>query len=361
MQQVKPQDQVNEAGAHPASPDERDALAERYSRQMLFAPIGREGQDRLAASKVMIVGMGALGTVLANHLVRAGVGLVRIADRDFVEYSNLQRQMLFDEADAEAALPKAEAAARKLRKVNSSIKIEPHVTDVTAHNIDALAHDVHLIVDGTDNFQTRFLMNDYAFRQGIPYIYGGVVASRGMSAALVPGSTPCLRCLLPGSGSSGETCDTVGVIAPVVDIVASLEAVEALKLLTGHREAVRQSLVTFDIWHNRYYEMKLPERSPDCVVCSKQQFPALDLHKMDEVTTMCGRDSVQISGANRLDLDEWRDRLSRIGEVSVNPFLLRVALPEGEKLAVFPDGRVLVQGTSDVTRAKTLYARYIGM
>lgn len=328
---------------------------------MLFAPIGNAGQVKLRQGRVLIVGMGALGTVLANHLVRAGVGFVRILDRDFVEESNLQRQMLFDEDDARQALPKAEAAARRLRRVNSSITIEAHITDVTAHNIGEFAADVDLIVDGTDNFETRFLMNDYAFRQGIPYIYGGVVSSRGMTAAFIPGRSPCLRCLMPEADGSGETCDTVGVLSPVVDIVASLQSTEAIKILTGNLEAVRRSLWTIDIWRNRTYEVKFPEPRDDCLTCGRQQYPALDLRQASMVTTMCGRDSVQISGSGPLDLAEWQARLRKVGEVSANPFLMRVQLPEGERMTLFPDGRVLVQGTTDAARARTLYARYIGM
>lgn len=340
---------------------EHDALHERYSRQILFSPIGQSGQEKLRESRVLIVGMGALGTVLANHLVRAGTGHVRIVDRDYVEASNLQRQMLFDEDDAREALPKAEAAARKLRKINSSVNVEAIVADVTALNIAELADGVDLILDGTDNFQIRYLMNDYAFKAKVPYIYGGVVSSRGMTAAFVPGESPCFRCLLPDAGSSSDTCDTIGVIAPAVDIVSSYQATEALKILTGNMQAVRRSLLTFDIWFNRIYEMKFPEPSPECPTCGKQEYPALDLHKVDQVTTLCGRDSVQVNGGRPLDLDVWQERLSKIGEVSRNPFLLRVNLPEGERLTVFPDGRVLVQGTSDAARARTLYARYIGM
>lgn len=342
--------------------NQEEAVEERYSRQILFAPIGRAGQERLAQSRVLIVGMGALGTVLANHLVRAGTGFVRITDRDYVEFSNLQRQMLFDEEDAREALPKAEAAARKLVRINSSVTIEPVITDVTARNIEELAADVDLILDGTDNFQTRYLMNDYAFRAKIPYVYGGVVSSRGMSAAFIPGRTPCFRCLLPEDGSAGgETCDTVGVLSPVVDIVASYQSAEALKILTGNLDAVRRSIFTFDVWHNRFYELKFPAPSKSCPTCAKGEYPALDLRRAAEVTTMCGRDSVQITGGQALDLKVWQERLSRVGKVTANPYLMRVQLPEGERLTLFPDGRVLVQGTSEPARARTLYARYIGM
>lgn len=341
--------------------EEMDISWERYSRQMLFPQIGRSGQERLASGRVLIVGMGALGTVLANHLVRAGVGHVRIVDRDYVEASNLQRQMLFDEDDYRAMLPKAEAAARKLRRINSSVHIESYVTDVTPLNIDELAEGVHVIADGTDNFQIRYLMNDYAFKSNIPYVYGGVVSSRGMTAAFVPGRTPCFRCFLPESDGSGETCDTVGVLSPAVDIVASYQSAEVIKILSGNPDALRRSLLTFDIWHNRTYELKFPEPRENCPTCSKKEYPALSPDHSEQVLTMCGRDSVQIQGMRPFDLKEWEQRLGNIGEVSSNPFLLRVNLPEGERLTLFPDGRVFVQGTSDPVRAKTLYARYIGM
>jgi len=338
-----------------------DASWERYSRQMLFQPIGREGQERLGASRALIVGMGALGNVLANHLVRAGVGHVRIADRDYVEASNLQRQMLFDEDDCRAMLPKAEAAARKLKRVNRSVAVEAHVTDVTPLNIGELAADADVILDGTDNFQTRYLLNDYAFKHNIPYIYGGVVSARGMTAAFVPGRTPCFRCLLPDADANGETCDTVGVLAPAVDIVASYQSAEAIKILTGNVDALRKSVLTFDIWNNRTYELAFPEPRPDCPACGLHEYPALMPDHAGHVTMMCGRDSVQINGRRPLDLQEWERRLNGVGEVTVNPFLLRVNLPEGERLTLFPDGRVFVQGTSDPARAKSLYSRYIGM
>ncbi|MBB6635211.1 ThiF family adenylyltransferase [Cohnella thailandensis] len=336
-------------------------MDERYSRQILFAPIGESGQRKLADSAVCIIGMGALGTVLANHMVRAGVGLVRMVDRDFVERSNLQRQMLYDEEDAEKGLPKAIAAKDKLSRVNSSVRIEAIVADVTARNIDELLEGIDLVLDGTDNFQTRFLLNDACFKLGIPFAYGGAVSSRGMSAILVPGETPCLRCFMSSADSGGQTCDTIGVIAPVVDIVASYEAVEALKFLVGAAEARRQSLVSFDIWHNQYYEMKLGQPSASCPCCQEKKYPALEEPALDELLSLCGRESVQIAGSRPFDLEEWSARLEpAVARVKLNPYLLRAELPEGERLVLFPEGRVLVQGTADFVRAKSLYARYIG-
>jgi molybdopterin/thiamine biosynthesis adenylyltransferase len=332
---------------------------DRYSRQKLFAPIGEEGQRKLDASRVLIAGLGALGTVLSSHMVRSGVGAVRLVDRDYVEWSNLQRQMLYDEDDAMEALPKAVAAERKLKRINSACRIEAVVTDVTVQTIDTLIQDVDLVLDGTDNFHTRYILNDACFRQGIPFVYGGAVSSRGMSAPFVPGETCCLRCLLPESAGDGQTCDTIGVIAPIIDVVASFQAVEALKLLTGRKEHLRRSLVSWDMWKYHTHEMKLPNSMPHCPTCGTKEYPSLQ-STQDMAASLCGRDTVQIQGGLPLDLGVWEQRLQQVGEVSRNPFLLRVQLSEEERLVLFPDGRVLVQGTDDPVRAKTLYARYIG-
>ncbi|SDX82288.1 ThiF family adenylyltransferase [Paenibacillus sp. CF384] len=336
-------------------------MNERYSRQMLFAPIGETGQQKLKDSAVLIVGMGALGTVLANHMVRAGVGLVRFVDRDYVEQSNLQRQMLFDEDDVRQGYPKVIAAEKKLRKINSDVKLEAIVADVTVHNMESLLEGIDLVLDGTDNFQTRFLLNDACFKMGIPFTYGGAVSSRGMSAILVPGSTPCLRCFIQSADASGQTCDTIGVIAPVVDIVASYQAVEAMKYLVGAHDKRRNSLVTFDLWANHAYDMKLGEPRSNCPCCQLKQYPALDKAEQDSAISLCGRETVQMAGNGPIDLELWRTRLEpAVVQVSVNAYLLRAELPEGERLVLFPDGRVFVQGTDDLVRAKILYARYIG-
>lgn len=337
-------------------------VEERYSRQMLFAPIGEAGQRKLMDSAVCIVGMGALGTVLANHMVRAGVGHVRLVDRDYVEKSNLQRQMLFDEDDVEQVYPKVVAAEKKLKKINSSIRVEAIVADVTALNIEALLEGMDLVLDGTDNFQTRFLLNDACFKLGIPFTYGGVVSSRGMSAIFVPGQTPCLRCFIKTGDSGGQTCDMIGVIAPIVDMVASYQAVEAMKYLVGDEKKRRKSLVTFDIWQNQYFEMKLGEPDKNCPCCQLKEYPALEPDAENTVLSLCGRETIQMAGSGSLDLVLWRDRLAQAAvKVSLNPFLLKAELPEGERLVLFADGRVLVQGTDDFVRAKTLYARYIGL
>jgi molybdopterin/thiamine biosynthesis adenylyltransferase len=333
---------------------------ERYSRQMLFAPIGREGQRRISSSAVLIVGMGALGTVLASHMVRAGVGTVRMADRDYVELSNLQRQMLYDEEDAASTMPKAEAAAKKLKAINSGVVLEPVVTHVTAANIGTLMENIDLVLDGTDNFRTRLLLNDACFRKGIPFIYGGAVGAQGMTAMLVPGETCCLRCLIGGAeGAGGQTCDTVGVIAPIVDIVASFQAVEALKLLTGDTAARRGGLLSLEVWHYQVMNLKLPSPKEDCPTCRKQEYPALEMEE-ETASTLCGRETVQIQGSAPMDLERWEQRLAPSCKVTRNAFLLRAELPEGERLVLFPEGRVLVQGTEDPDRARSLYDRYIG-
>ncbi|MCK0471515.1 ThiF family adenylyltransferase [Halalkalibacter sp. APA_J-10(15)] len=332
---------------------------ERYSRQMLFAPIGKEGQEALSKKSVLIVGVGALGTVLANHLVRAGIGIVRLVDRDYVEKSNLQRQMLFDEDDVLAATPKAIAAKQKLERINSSIEIEAYVTDVTKDTLPALMDGIDIVLDGTDNFRTRFLLNDMAFQAGVPFAYGGAVSSRGMSALFIPGKTPCLRCFINQGAGDGQTCDTIGVISPVVDIVASYQVVEVLKYLVDDRKALRHTLKSFDIWGNHQFDLKMDQPKEHCPTCQKREFPALS-DEEDHITTLCGRETVQIHTGQELNLAAWSKRLSKVAEVKKTPFLLRAHLSGEERLVLFPDGRVLVQGTEDVSRAKSIFNQYIG-
>lgn len=334
----------------------------RYSRQTLFSPIGESGQEKLSKSKILIVGMGALGTVLANHMVRAGVGSVRFVDRDFVEASNLQRQMLFDEQDVVDHLPKAIAAERKLKKINSDVLIEGLVGDVTPLNIEQFAQDIDIMLDGTDNFQTRFLMNDYCFKNNTPFIYGGAVGSRGMQATFIPGETPCLRCLIDDKGGAAETCDTSGVIAPIVDIVASYQATEAIKLLVGLKERIRKSLLSTDIWYNYKHEIKWGSPKKDCPTCGLKEYPALKIEDRDQVSSLCGRETIQITprGDRNWDLEEWKEKLQKVGRVEKNAFLIRFHI-EGLKIVLFPDGRTLIQGTDDINVAKSAYAKYIGI
>lgn len=338
----------------------------RYSRQMLFPPIGKKGQEKLLHSRVTIVGMGALGTVLANHMVRAGVGFVRLIDRDFVEESNLQRQMLYDEDDARNHLPKVIAAAEKLSRVNSAVQIDPIIADIHAGNAEELLTGTDLILDGTDNFAIRFLINDVSVKHRIPWIYGGAVSSRGMYAFIRPYETACFRCLFPGETVQGttETCDTVGVIAPIVFIVASHQAGEALKWLTGNSDKINSNLEHIDIWRNSHSSISIANaRSPVCPACAHGNFQFLNPDQtVNQFTSLCGRNTIQITPAagGKLDLDDLSTRLSSLGKVEQNKFLLRFhANPY--TIVFFPDGRVLVQGTDDITVARTLYAKYVGM
>ncbi|MDF2681698.1 MAG: thiamine biosynthesis protein ThiF [Brevibacillus sp.] len=337
----------------------------RYSRQMLFTPIGPNGQETLAHKKVAIVGMGALGTVLANHLVRAGVGHVRMIDRDFVEASNLQRQMLYDEEDARDHLPKAVAAANKLQAVNSSVIVEGIIADLHAGNAQTLLADADAILDGSDNFQVRYLINDVAVKHDIPWVYGGAVSSRGMFSVIRPGITPCLRCLFPHAPvGRGETCDTVGVIGPLVSIIASYQATEAIKLLIGAVDHLNPHLVQLDVWQNDHDQLPISQgRNPDCPTCVRKEFEYLATMEgpTEEFATLCGRDTVQIRPRHpgTVDLFQLAKRFEPLGSVEHNRFLLRFHV-DRYTLVFFQDGRVLVQGTDDVTIARTLYAKYVG-
>lgn len=343
------------------SPPWRDTFRERYSRQMLFAGIGEEGQKCLLASNVAIVGCGAIGAAAAGLLVRAGVGQVRIIDRDFVEPSNLQRQTLFDEADARSALPKAVAAERKLRLVNSGVAIEGIVADVTPGNIRELLSGFRLILDGTDNFETRFLINDFAVQSGTPWIYAAAVASYGVTLTIRPGLTPCLACLLESGNRLGleETCDTVGVLGAVVNLVASLEVGEALKILSRREQALHSRLISCDVWSGHFQSLGV-ERNPTCRVCGRQEFAHLTGQAQPHVT-LCGRDSVQIHERGRsLDLAALRTRLAAtVSDVRHNEFLLCFRA-DPYQMTVFADGRAILKGTKDASVARSLYARYIG-
>jgi len=340
---------------------------ERYSRQMLFQGIGEQGQRRIRQGRVLLCGCGALGSAIADGLVRAGVGFLRLVDRDFVEISNLQRQVLYDEQDIADALPKAIAAARKLAKINSTVALDPIVSDIDHTNMLSLASEVDLIVDGLDNFETRFLINDAALERKIPWIYGGCVGSSGQIMAIFPGETGCLRCLIgdvPGPGMT-ETCDTAGVIGPAVNVVAALQVVAALKILSGHRDLVEPSLTIVDVWEGTLRQMNvanLRERS-DCPACIHGQRDWLSGAKGSQTTILCGRNAVQISPSQKqkLSLADLAEKLRGSGAVSQNAFLLRLALPgEDFQLTIFPDGRAIIKGTDDITVARSLYARYVG-
>ncbi|KIY21455.1 ThiF family adenylyltransferase [Mesobacillus subterraneus] len=337
---------------------------ERYSRQVLFQPIGKEGQTKLLNSSAVIVGMGALGTVIANHLVRAGVGRVRFIDRDLVELSNLQRQTLYDEEDARENLPKAIAAEKKLKKINSELKLEPIIADLTLDNAEDLLAGFDVIVDGTDNFMARYLINDVAVKHGIPWVYGGAVSSRGMFAVIKPGETPCYRCLFPSVPTGlGETCDSIGVLSSITDIIGSFEAVEALKLLVGADS--NPNLEQLDIWYNSYFQMDVSQgRNPECPACVHHQYDFLDRSSDQQIqyASLCGRDTIQINPRQKgiIDLEKLASRLKTNGKVKGNPFLLRF-MPEDEiTMVIFQDGRVLVHGTNDLVKAKSYFARYMG-
>ncbi len=339
-----------------------DSIKEKYSRQMLFAGIGEEGQQRLLASSAVIVGCGAIGAAAAGLLVRAGVGRVRIVDRDFVEPSNLQRQTLFDEDDARAALPKSVAAERKLRAINATISVEGIVADVSPRNAADLLAGFDLILDGTDNFETRFLINDFAVQSARPWIYAAAVASYGVTMTVRPGLTPCLACLLESSANGHgleETCDTVGVLGPIVNLIASLEVAEALKLLAGREESLHNRLISCDVWSGHFQSVRVAQ-NPTCRACARREFSYLDGQAQPHIT-LCGRDSVQIHARGRtLDLGALRGRLAAtVSDVRHNEFLLCFRV-EPYQMTVFADGRAILKGTKDPAVARSLYARYIG-
>jgi molybdopterin/thiamine biosynthesis adenylyltransferase len=335
---------------------------EKYSRQTLFAPIGEAGQQRLLASSVVIVGCGAIGAAAASLIVRAGVGRVRILDRDFVEPSNLQRQTLFDEEDARAAIPKAVAAERKLRAINSMVAVEGLVRDLNPRNARELLSSFDLILDGTDNFETRFLINDVAVESARPWIYAAAVASYGVTMTVRPGLTPCLACLLesPSNGhGQEETCETVGVLGPIVNVIASLEVTEALKLLSGREKALHGRLISCDVWNGRFQSVGVLQNAA-CRACSRRDFSYLHGRAQPHIT-LCGRDSVQIHERGRtLDLAALGARLLRtVSDVRHNEFLLCFRV-ERYQMTVFADGRAILKGTKDPAVARSLYARYIG-
>jgi adenylyltransferase/sulfurtransferase len=338
---------------------------ERYSRQMRFGGIGKAGQERIVNSRVTVCGCGALGTVLANNLIRAGVGFVRIVDRDFVEVSNLQRQVLFDESDVINNLPKAEAAAIKLRAINSMVTIESVVADIDRTNIIELCKDVDVILDGTDNFEVRYLINDAAVSLNKPWVFGGAVGSVGQTMTIIPGETPCLRCVFEASPGPGEvgTCETAGVLGPTVNVIASYQSAEALKLLAGKKAAINRELIEIDMWDNTNRRRKIAPLlgKVKCPCCQQRKFEWLEGAHGTQTTSLCGRNAVQVShrAASKLDFGELSKQLSASGAVSHNKFLLKFSVQEYE-FTVFPDGRAIIKGTDDCEKARTLYAKYIG-
>ncbi|WP_100333929.1 thiazole biosynthesis adenylyltransferase ThiF [Bacillus alkalisoli] len=337
---------------------------ERYSRQILFTPIGEQGQRNMREKHVLVIGAGALGTGNAEALVRAGIGKLSIVDRDYVEWSNLQRQQLYSEEDAEAKLPKAMAAKSRLAAINSEVIIEAHVLDATPDVMEQLADGVDLIIDATDNFDIRFIINDIAHKYNIPWIYGACVGSYGLSYTIIPGETPCLQCLLKAMPLGGATCDTVGIISPAVQMVVAHQVSEAMKLLTGDKDALRNKLVSFDLWKNQYVALNVSAmKSIDCHTCGETPtYPYLDFENQTKTAVLCGRDTVQIRPARAVqrNLEEVEKVLaSQNVKVEQNPFLLSCEL-EGHRIVLFQDGRALVHGTKEIAKAKTLYHRYFG-
>jgi len=337
---------------------------DRYSRQIRFAPIGEAGQKRLAAARVLVVGLGALGTVTADQIVRAGVGFVRLIDRDFVELSNLQRQSLFDEDDISNNLPKAVAARSKLRKINSSVQIEAFVEDVNPSNVEDFLGDVDLVLDALDNFETRFVLNDACAKQHKPWIYTAAVGSYGLVMPVIPGTTPCLRCLLgnlPAPGTS-PTCETAGVVAPITHIIASVQVAEALKFLTGNLDARDVRLTAYDVWSHRFQRIDVGNDSmATCPVCSAGEFEYLHGHPLRTIT-LCGRNAVQLIPETKGDIDfnELSKSISAFGPVEFNDFLLRCSAPPYE-LTLFKDGRAIVKGTEEAGTARSIYSKMVGM
>jgi molybdopterin-synthase adenylyltransferase len=339
--------------------------ASRYSRQELFAGIGREGQARLGAARVVVVGCGALGSVASEMMVRAGVRSLTVVDRDFVEESNLQRQSLFDEADVALGLPKAAAAEAHLRALNAGVEVRGVVTDLVSDNADALLAGADLVLDGTDNFETRFLLNDICVRAGIPWVYGACVGSYGLALLVRPRVSPCLRCLLeerPAPGS-GPTCDTAGVVAPIVHVIAGIQVAEGLKLLAGRADTLLAGLVTFDLWAGQFDVLDLRGRAPWCPACTAGQYDYAVAGAGGASAVLCGRDAVQVRPGRdaRVDLGALADRLGASADVrAVNEHLVRFVVPEGE-LVVFRDGRAIVKNVRDTAQARSLYAKYVGV
>jgi len=335
---------------------------DRYSRQILFREIGEEGQHRLSTARVLIIGCGALGSAQIESLARAGVGHLTIVDRDFVEPSNLQRQTMFTERDAEERLPKAIAAANRIRQINSDIEVEAKVIDVNHSNIERLIAECDLVIDGTDNFDTRYLINDACVKHGVNWIYGAAVGSYGVTMTIRPNESPCLRCIFEEAppAASSPTCDTAGVIMPIISMVAAVQVSEALKLLTGNDAVLHNSLLQFDVWRNETRAIHAT-RSPDCETCGRRLFRTLEPGSGDLAAVLCGRNAVQISPAfpTRLDFPALAERLRSSGDVKFNEYLLRFRTNDFE-MTVFQDARSIISGTDQIATARSVYARYIG-
>ncbi|TKH15338.1 thiazole biosynthesis adenylyltransferase ThiF [Bacillus wiedmannii] len=336
----------------------------RYSRQELFSPIGEEGQRKIREKHVLIIGAGALGSANAEMFVRAGVGTVTIVDRDYVDWSNLQRQQLYAESDVENNLPKAVAAKKRLEEINSEVRVEALVQDVTAEELEELVTNVDVMIDATDNFETRFIVNDIAQKYSIPWVYGACVGSYGLSYTILPSKTPCLSCLLQSIPLGGATCDTAGIISPAVSLVVSHQVTEALKMLVEDYESLRDGLVSFDVWKNEYSCMNVQNlRKHNCPSCGENAiYPYLNKENTSKTAVLCGRNTVQIRPPHKeeMDFERYKELLKdRVNDLNVNPYLLSFSVEE-KRLVAFKDGRVLVHGTKDTSEAKTIYHRYFG-
>ncbi|MBG9515402.1 thiamine biosynthesis protein MoeB [Bacillus thuringiensis] len=336
----------------------------RYSRQELFSPIGAEGQQKIREKHVLIIGAGALGSANAEMFVRAGVGKITIVDRDYVDWSNLQRQQLYAESDVKNNLPKAIAAKKRLEEINSDVTIKALVQDVTAEELEELVTNVDVIIDATDNFETRFIVNDIAQKYSIPWIYGACVGSYGLSYTILPSKTPCLSCLLQSIPLGGATCDTAGIISPAVSLVVSHQVTEALKLLVEDYESLRDGLVSFDMWKNEYLCMNVQKlRQHNCSSCGENAlYPYLNKENTSKTAVLCGRNTVQIRPPHKeeMNFEQYKELLEgRVNDLNVNPYLLSFSV-EDKRLVAFKDGRVLVHGTKDISEAKTIYHRYFG-
>jgi len=338
-------------------------MNERYSRQILFSPIGKDGQEKLLKSRVLLVGCGALGAAHAEVLARAGVGFLRIVDRDFVEFTNLQRQTLYSESDAKERLPKAVAAKNRLAEINSEIEIDAIVADVNHSNIEGYVKDVDLILDGTDNFQIRYLLNDACVKHEKTWIYGAAVSSYGTTMTIFPNETPCLRCIfeeMPSAGSS-PTCDTAGVIQPIISSISAIQTTEAMKILTGNFDTLHKSLIQIDVWQNDWRKIKLSKPNEDCECCGKRNFEFLDAETNEFSAVLCGRNAVQIAPPKptKIDLQMLSERLKQHGEIKQNEYLMRLKFGNYE-LTIFSDARAIIRGTDDISEARSIYAKFVG-
>ena len=338
-----------------------NSITNRYSRQVLLSQIGEQGQQKLLNSSVLIIGCGALGTFAANMLVRAGVGYVKIVDRDIVEYSNLQRQILFNEEDAKLKMPKAAAAEQHLKKINSLVKVEGIIKDISSSNIEQLCEGINIILDGTDNFETRYLINDISIKLELPWIYTGVIGTTGMTFNILPKGKPCLRCVFPEPPAPGSLpkCNTHGVLNAAVSLIGSIQVSESLKILLNDPD-VSKNLTTIDIWNSTYTNIRV-KADVTCCACEKQEYDFLSKKQVSWITNLCGRNSVQITPPKEtnINLEELKSKLSEICEVNFSGFMLQISV-ENAKIIVFPDGRAIVEGTTDQSIARSLYSRFIG-